>query len=85
MADFLLLLFYSKIVRIIFKFAVCFISLEIFILSKATFLLYKKLSENLQTSLMKSTYEAGIGMNIGHKITKVQISADYLQFHDQEL
>jgi len=41
MADFLLLLFYFKILRMIFKFAVFFF-LEIFILSKATFLLYKK-------------------------------------------
>lgn len=61
-----------------------FVFLEIFILSKATFLLYNKLTDNLQMARMKSAYETGIGMNTGHKITKVLISAHYLQFHDQK-
>ena len=34
---------------------------------------------------MKFAYETGIGMNIGHKITKDLTSADHPQFHDREL
>lgn len=34
---------------------------------------------------MKTIYETGICMNIDQKITKDLISADYLQFHAQEL
>lgn len=34
---------------------------------------------------MKSAYETGTGMDIGHTITEVLISTDYFQFHDQDL